>query len=653
MLSKLRPSVYGANLRVPQDRLPLLAGTNNWTGTNRFADLYVDSLHVTQLVEFLGSAFASYISGQGDIGTFGTAGPQDFGLTTNSVIRECITSAGAVLFASAAPSSVFTTVLDSDFFPQGDENPATGWTQANGFVSSIQVSAQHAVGQGNNIVAHAYHTTSPWALSAMDAQAVLFASSTAGVSRVGVYVFMASSSPAGYGLVRQGTAVDLYRRTAAQLSSEGTSQGTVASVTSNVATTARLFASAHAGGVTISSFIDGVHVNSFTDASPVSRVGFAGVLARSTVGAASGSGIYADDFQVTTTTGPPFAAEDIVVQASAAFWEMLGQATAKKWLQVYDGETQLGLGQPVVFAGLTSAFVSAGTSAYFNTATYGVVRLASAVGTTGLSGVVGFSATGGLTISAVGNDLAFSPQPSASAAWFYPGTVSAPGLAVIGDADAGFFQPSAGTLAAALSGAAIWNANFSTSGNFLGVGTASAQVSGTTFTVVDASAMSNSRGISHMHYSDATTGGTINLRKARGTEAVPSAVLSGDVVGNFLAAGWDTTTFRTGGRIRWIADENWTSATTALHMEFSTVSAGGTGLLETMRLTEGKMGVRNTTPTETLHVGGTFQLSAVASGNLPAASATRDGMLIVDLTASGLVIYANGKRLSAAFAAFT
>ena len=66
-----------------------------------------------------------------------------------------------------------------------------------------------------------------------------------------------------------------------------------------------------------------------------------------------------------------------------------------------------------------------------------------------------------------------------------------------------------------------------------------------------------------------------------------------------------------------------------------------------------RVGIATTAPLETLHVAGTFQLSAVASANLPAASATRDGMLIVDLTASALVIYANAKRLSAAFAAFT
>ncbi len=47
-----------------------------------------------------------------------------------------------------------------------------------------------------------------------------------------------------------------------------------------------------------------------------------------------------------------------------------------------------------------------------------------------------------------------------------------------------------------------------------------------------------------------------------------------------------------------------------------------------------------------------LRLSAFTSANLPAASSTRDGMMIVDLTASALVIYANGARLSAGFAAF-
>jgi hypothetical protein len=116
---------------------------------------------------------------------------------------------------------------------------------------------------------------------------------------------------------------------------------------------------------------------------------------------------------------------------------------------------QLGFDAPVIFTGLTSAVISAGTSAFFPATTFGVVRLLSAVGTAGLSGVVGLSATG-LTISAVGNDILISAAgsigASASAAWMYPGTAAIPGIAFIGDNSTGLYRPSASTLSFSTAG---------------------------------------------------------------------------------------------------------------------------------------------------------------------------------------------------------
>jgi len=290
-----------------------------------------------------------------------------------------------------------------------------------------------------------------------------------------------------------------------------------------------------------------------------------------------------------------------VFGSSAALWAQAGATSLGQWGYVTTDLLQLGYNTNVTVSGVSKKFtVAEGTSAILPAATFGVVRLLSAVGTAGLSGMVGLSGVA-ITVSAVGNDVmisGFNAAVSASAGWFYPGTAAAPGLMAIGDpASAGIFASAGGTLGFSTSATERMRI---TSAGLVGIGIANPASE----FVVGRTASANF---------ELSVGGSITMQ-------------------SYNRSIFDYATMFIDGS---------TLQLRPLGTARAVVTSAGVGIL-----------IGAGYPKETLEVGGTFQISAVTSANLAAASGTRSGMIAVDLTASALIIYVGAARMSAAFAAF-
>jgi type II secretory pathway pseudopilin PulG len=99
----------------------------------------------------------------------------------------------------------------------------------------------------------------------------------------------------------------------------------------------------------------------------------------------------------------------------------------------------------------------------------------------------------------------------------------------------------------------------------------------------------------------------LTFRRAEGSPSVPSAVLSGDSLGEINASGYDGTSF-TGSRpnISFIATENWSTTNSGSAISFTTTQNGTTtGFAERMRIdNSGNVGIGTTTPNTTLEVNG-------------------------------------------------
>lgn len=76
-----------------------------------------------------------------------------------------------------------------------------------------------------------------------------------------------------------------------------------------------------------------------------------------------------------------------------------------------------------------------------------------------------------------------------------------------------------------------------------------------------------------------TQGGSLDLRLARGSRAVPTAVLSGDQLGDIRFVGYHGAGFSTGVHLRAQATENWSATNKGAKLTFFTVPNGGTTIV--------------------------------------------------------------------------
>ena len=123
------------------------------------------------------------------------------------------------------------------------------------------------------------------------------------------------------------------------------------------------------------------------------------------------------------------------------------------------------------------------------------------------------------------------------------------------------------------------------------------------------------------YHSSGENGAALIMRKATGTSASPSAVVSGDDVGAWVSRGYGATGFNTGGTvIKGIAAENFTDSAAGQHLTFWTNPIGSVSSSERMRITEaGNVGVGTAAPAAKLdivHTGafGNDALHITASG---------------------------------------
>ena len=157
-----------------------------------------------------------------------------------------------------------------------------------------------------------------------------------------------------------------------------------------------------------------------------------------------------------------------------------------------------------------------------------------------------------------------------------------------------------------------------TSGN-LGIGvtpTATLQVYNATSALiqVDGDVASNIRAT---RYSTDTNAPSLQARKARGTFASPTAVASGDTVGNFLISAYGGTNYRSVGQISAVVDTYTSDTNISSYLTFST-NGGSTAVTERMRIdSSGRVGINVTPSTATaakLQVtGGTTNATTLAT----------------------------------------
>lgn len=151
------------------------------------------------------------------------------------------------------------------------------------------------------------------------------------------------------------------------------------------------------------------------------------------------------------------------------------------------------------------------------------------------------------------------------------------------------------------------NFNFNTTNDTLAVGGPSTDliVNGSnrrgSFLAIS-NGISEKWGVIGLAYSN-TNGSALNLARARGSEAAPQAVNSGDDLGNVCMLGYNGTDYSYGASMKGIAAANFADGDTPTHLAWFTTKDNEEDLTEGMRLTSAQqLGINETAPTDRLHV---------------------------------------------------
>lgn len=146
--------------------------------------------------------------------------------------------------------------------------------------------------------------------------------------------------------------------------------------------------------------------------------------------------------------------------------------------------------------------------------------------------------------------------------------------------------------------------------------------------------------------------GVTQLRTARGTKSSPTAVQTGDTLGQHVFAGHDGTAFEQVARIIVVAMENFSGTQSGVTMRFQTNATGATSEVERMRISEtGGVLIGTTTdvPSASLALGGTdkgFRLPVLTTVQRDAIASPAEGLLVYNTTTNKLNFY-NGSAWEA------
>ena len=114
---------------------------------------------------------------------------------------------------------------------------------------------------------------------------------------------------------------------------------------------------------------------------------------------------------------------------------------------------------------------------------------------------------------------------------------------------------------------------------------------------------SNLRGILNTQHSTGTDGARLIFYKSRGTEAEPSTVVTGDLIGNFQAYGYDGSSYLAASRIRFGTEGTIATDRVPGYISFATnTGAAPSSLTERMRINSTGVGIGTTAPVAPLHV---------------------------------------------------
>jgi len=119
------------------------------------------------------------------------------------------------------------------------------------------------------------------------------------------------------------------------------------------------------------------------------------------------------------------------------------------------------------------------------------------------------------------------------------------------------------------------------------VGHSAAKSTSSTLEVIT-TATGDPRGLTSAQYSGDSVGSQINLLKARGTFAAPTAVLSGDTLGNIGFRGWGqtTTVSHRGAYIAAIAAQNFSDTVAGTDLAFGTIPIGSITVAERWKISD-------------------------------------------------------------------